>query len=281
MNSINVIYNNKIKEITAKTGVVPYKICVPIGTRWAKERVNIGIAYPNFEKYCKTGPEVKFWEEETNVSTDDLWDDSSNPSPFVGYYVGQVLRHEVTDNSSNNNEGNNNEGNNNEGNNNEGNNNEGNNNEGNNGEGNNGEGNTTVDEGTYVGYYSGNSTNLISGTMAMNGSAVKIVTDKSDVVAYGAEISVGSKVSITLQVTDRDWWFQVGLDGYGGNGLLTKRSNTSNYTAGDTFTVEVTITQDMYNTIISNVNNVNENWWSGGLFSASGAGCRLIGIYIN
>ena len=120
--TINVIYNNKIKEITAKTGVVPYKICVPIGTRWAKERVNIGVAYKDFKDYCHTDPSIKFWEG-TNVSTDDLWDDSSNPSPFAGYKVGDVLRHEVTENSGNNNGGNNNEGNNNEGNNNEGNNN--------------------------------------------------------------------------------------------------------------------------------------------------------------
>ena len=93
---IFALYNNKVVEVTNNgENLAPYKICVPIGTRWAKERVDIGLAYKDFSEYCKTGPEVKFWEEETNISSKDLWDDSATPSPFLGYREGQVIRHEV------------------------------------------------------------------------------------------------------------------------------------------------------------------------------------------
>lgn len=93
---IYALYNNKIVEVTNNgENLAPYKICVPIGTRWAKERVDIGIAYKDFSEYCKTGPEVKFWEEETKISSKSLWDDSATPSPFLGYKEGQVIKHDV------------------------------------------------------------------------------------------------------------------------------------------------------------------------------------------
>lgn len=93
---IYALYNNKIVEVTNNgENLAPYKICVPIGTRWAKERVDIGIAYKDFSEYCKTGPEVKFWEEETKINSESLWDDSATPSPFLGYKEGQVIKHDV------------------------------------------------------------------------------------------------------------------------------------------------------------------------------------------
>ena len=93
---IYALYNNKVIEVTNNgENLAPYKICVPIGTRWAKERVDIGLAYKDFSEYCKTGPEVKFWEEETQISSGDLWDDSATPSPFLSYKEGQVIRHDV------------------------------------------------------------------------------------------------------------------------------------------------------------------------------------------
>lgn len=92
---IFALYNNKVIEVTNNDKLAPYKICVPIGTRWAKERVDIGLAYKSFAEYCKTGPEVKFWEEETNISSEDLWDDSATPSPFLGYKEGQVIKYDV------------------------------------------------------------------------------------------------------------------------------------------------------------------------------------------
>ena len=93
---IFALYNNRVIEVTNNsTLLAPYKICVPIGTRWAKERVDIGLAYKDFSDYCQTGPDVNFWEDETNISSNDLWDDSATPSPFLGYREGQVIRHEV------------------------------------------------------------------------------------------------------------------------------------------------------------------------------------------
>ena len=91
---IYALYNNKVVEITNNERLAPYKICVPIGTRWAKERVDIGIAYKDFSDYCQTGPNVKFWEDETNISSSDLWVEST-PSPFINYKEGTVLRHDV------------------------------------------------------------------------------------------------------------------------------------------------------------------------------------------
>lgn len=40
-------------ELTAYSGAAPHKICVPIGTRWPYERIEINKAYTNFNKYVK------------------------------------------------------------------------------------------------------------------------------------------------------------------------------------------------------------------------------------
>ena len=60
---IVVLYGNAVTTITAPTGAVPYKICVPIGTPWAKERVNIGIAFTSFAEYCGINPDKQFWND--------------------------------------------------------------------------------------------------------------------------------------------------------------------------------------------------------------------------
>lgn len=83
---INALYNNKVVEVTNNGEyLAPYKICVPIGTPWAKERVEIGKAYKSFEVYCSK-PEVKFWEGETGENC--LWE--STQSPFKDYKEGDV-----------------------------------------------------------------------------------------------------------------------------------------------------------------------------------------------
>ena len=91
---IFALYNDKLIEVTNNgKNLAAYKICVPIGTRWAKERVNIGIAYKSFAEYCNKDPNIEFWNKETNkVTNDSLWDDSATPSPFEGesYKVGKV-----------------------------------------------------------------------------------------------------------------------------------------------------------------------------------------------
>ena len=294
INSLNdikvaVVYNNKVVELTNENGgLAPYKICVPIGTRWPKERANIGVAYSEFANYCQTGPEIEFWKDiketttvdkVTTIDTDTLWDDTATPSPFMGKEIG-LIRHDVQHVIRNSNNGNGNSDNNDNGN--GGNNDNGNGDNNDNGnDGNNGN-NANVDEGTYLGSYTGSSSNLMSNSIVMNsGGANKIVTNKKDVLSYADRISVGSKISVTIQVTNRDWWINVGLNGYGGKDLLAKDSNTSSYTNGNTFTVEVTITPYMYSLITSNVEAINENWWSGSLLCASGNGCTLVGIYIN
>lgn len=71
---IDVRYGNAVTEITALTGAVPYKICVPIGTPWAKERINIGIAFTSFGDYCKTDPTIEFWKD-INKEGSPVWDD--------------------------------------------------------------------------------------------------------------------------------------------------------------------------------------------------------------
>lgn len=84
---INALYNNKVVEVTNNGEyLAPYKLCVPIGTRWAKERVDIGGAYKKFKDYC-SNPDEKFWEGEAN--NDSLWVESTQ-SPFINYNEGDV-----------------------------------------------------------------------------------------------------------------------------------------------------------------------------------------------
>ena len=54
--------NNAIYALDAPVGEAPQKICVPIGTRWVDEYVNIKNAYPKFTEWVED-ESVKFWEE--------------------------------------------------------------------------------------------------------------------------------------------------------------------------------------------------------------------------
>lgn len=54
--------NNAIYALGAPVGEAPQKICVPIGTRWVDEYVNINNAYPKFTNWVED-ESVKFWEE--------------------------------------------------------------------------------------------------------------------------------------------------------------------------------------------------------------------------
>jgi len=50
---IFVTYGAEFAELTAFKGVAPHKICVPLGTKWLKEREEISLGYPSFTKYVK------------------------------------------------------------------------------------------------------------------------------------------------------------------------------------------------------------------------------------
>ena len=59
---INVIYGNgSLLKLMTEQGQAPHKICVPIGTKWAKERVLLRDAYTTFADYVNNS-NLKFWE---------------------------------------------------------------------------------------------------------------------------------------------------------------------------------------------------------------------------
>jgi len=58
--TIDVRYSQVSEKLTAKHGAVPSKILVPLGTRWPRERQNIGEAYPEFGDYVKNA-DHDFW----------------------------------------------------------------------------------------------------------------------------------------------------------------------------------------------------------------------------
>jgi hypothetical protein len=39
--------------LKAETGAAPQKICLPVGTKWVDEYVDINAAYPNFEYWVR------------------------------------------------------------------------------------------------------------------------------------------------------------------------------------------------------------------------------------
>jgi len=61
--TIDVRYSQVSEQLTAKHGAVPSKILVPLGTRWPRERQNIGEAYPEFGDYVKNA-DHDFWTGE-------------------------------------------------------------------------------------------------------------------------------------------------------------------------------------------------------------------------
>jgi hypothetical protein len=49
-----------VLELSAEPGDAPHKICVPVGTKWAKERIKLRDAYPSFADYVRDHT-VQFW----------------------------------------------------------------------------------------------------------------------------------------------------------------------------------------------------------------------------
>lgn len=59
------IYNEAF-ETLARKGEAPHKLCVPPGTRWAQERVDIDEAQPGFAAWVRTSDEATFWSKEAS-----------------------------------------------------------------------------------------------------------------------------------------------------------------------------------------------------------------------
>lgn len=85
---IVVKYGSQVYELEAYKGAAPHKICVPIGTRWPYERVEINQAY-SFEDYVKTytptDTTVTYNGDESKV-VKEIIDAAKN---IVGYYIDE------------------------------------------------------------------------------------------------------------------------------------------------------------------------------------------------
>ena len=85
---IVVKYGSQVYELEAYKGAAPHKICVPIGTRWPYERVEINEAY-SFEDYVKTytptDTTVTYNGDESKV-VKEIIDAAKN---IVGYYIDE------------------------------------------------------------------------------------------------------------------------------------------------------------------------------------------------
>ena len=84
INDVDIVvkYGNAVTKLTAisedsEVPAVPYKICVPIGTPWAKERVNIGIAFTSFADYYGINPDIEFWKD-INKEGSPVWTNCSS-----------------------------------------------------------------------------------------------------------------------------------------------------------------------------------------------------------
>ncbi len=69
---ITIYYNTETGDVLtldAKAGMAPHKILVPIGTKWARERVKVDDAYTDFRKYVTES--YNFWDG--NKWTDGLY----------------------------------------------------------------------------------------------------------------------------------------------------------------------------------------------------------------
>lgn len=90
---IDVLYGNAVTTITAPKGAVPYKICVPLGTPWAKERVNIGIAFTSFAEYCGINPDKDFWNDITEEGSpaSPVWGDCASPFTITNNGVTRYI----------------------------------------------------------------------------------------------------------------------------------------------------------------------------------------------
>ena len=78
---IFVTYGAEFAELTAYKGAAPHKICVPLNTKWLKERAEISKGYPRFTNYVKykdadgnsltDGPGATFDEEGNQIGDGD------------------------------------------------------------------------------------------------------------------------------------------------------------------------------------------------------------------
>lgn len=96
--TIDVRYSQVSEKLTAKHGAVPSKILVPLGTRWPRERQNIGEAYPEFGDYVKNA-DHDFWTGEKVESK--LYDNLQGLTAQEGEMITEEETvYEHTDNNS-------------------------------------------------------------------------------------------------------------------------------------------------------------------------------------
>ena len=70
---INVKYNvQNVMALDDRTGLAPYKLCVPIGTLWPIERVSIDAAYTGFISFVNS-PDNKFYEDKGSQVSANLY----------------------------------------------------------------------------------------------------------------------------------------------------------------------------------------------------------------
>ena len=126
---------------------------------------------------------------------------------------------------------------------------------------------------------------LLSSSTAMTGGVIPIVTSQSSAQSYASKIVAGTsklvlkyKVTTDTSVSGYSWYLKMGFSGVSGNGGPWDLShNNSNSQTNQITTVEATITQDMLNSINDNVNN---SWWSGGMFGLQGSGVSVESLTI-
>ena len=83
---IVVKYGSQVYELEAYKGAAPHKICVPIGTRWPYERVEINKAY-DFNTYVKeVSPSDTTITFDSTNAIEEIYDAEKN---LVGYYINE------------------------------------------------------------------------------------------------------------------------------------------------------------------------------------------------
>ena len=92
--TLNVLYN-RVSTALDKCGAAPLKFLVPLGTKWAKERIRINYAYPDFISWVKD----QYYDEDwfTNNVAENLYDDKEdeiNHFKFVGLSKADIKNSE-------------------------------------------------------------------------------------------------------------------------------------------------------------------------------------------
>lgn len=94
---ISVKYKGKnILALNEKTSGAPYKLCLPVGTLWPVERVNIRDAYNNFSSYVSS-PSNKFYED--NITYGNLYTQAPTSSIQADMNNGLTKGHKETVNT--------------------------------------------------------------------------------------------------------------------------------------------------------------------------------------